>query len=44
MKDGVKVNPDNIALGVLLSGHDLGNKMVLVEEPLIAKDIQNLED
>ena len=44
MKDGVEVDPGNISVVVLLHRQNLGNKMIPIEEPLAAEDIQNLKD
>ena len=41
VEEGVEVDPDDVPAVVLLSGHDLGNKMVPIEEPLATKDIQH---
>ena len=44
VEEGVKVNPDDIPVGILLSRYDLGNKIIPVEEPLATKDIQHLKN
>ena len=41
---GVELNLSEVALVILLSRQDLGNKMVPVEEPLVTKYIKNLEN
>ena len=44
MKDGVKVNPGDVSMVVLLSRQDLEDKVVPIKEPLTVENIQNLED
>ena len=44
VEEGVEVDPDDVPAVVLLSGHNLGNKVVPVEEPLATKDIQHLKN
>ena len=44
MKDRVEVNPGDISKAVLLSGQNLEDEMVSVEEPLMAENVENLED
>ena len=41
---GVELNPSEVASVILLSRQDLGNEVVLVEEPLATKTIENLKN
>src|SRR6267142_1370054 len=43
VKGGLKVHPGIMALIAFLSGEDVGNEMVPVEEPMGPKDIENIE-
>jgi len=44
VKGGLKVHPGKITLIAFLSGEDVGNEMVPVEESTGLKDIENIED
>jgi hypothetical protein len=41
---GLKVNPRDLAVFILLCEQDVGNKVVPVEEPSLPEDIQDVED
>jgi len=43
VKGGLKVHPGITTLCTFLSEEDIGNEMVLVEEPASPKDIENIE-
>jgi len=44
VKGGLKVHPGIMALIAFLSREDVGDEMVLVEEPMGPKDIENVEN
>jgi len=44
VKGGLKVHPGKTTLITFLSGEDVGNEMVLVEEPMGPKDVENIEN
>ena len=44
VKYGVEFNPGDISVVILLGRQDFGNKVVPVEEPLIAKDVKDLKN
>jgi len=44
VKGGLKVHPGITALIAFLSGEDVGNEMVPVEEPTGPKDIENVKN
>jgi len=44
VKGGLKVHPGKTTLIAFLSGEDVSNDMVLVEEPMGLKDVENIEN
>jgi len=44
VEGGLKVDPEDPVLLVLLGGQDVGNKMVPIEEPPMPEDVQDVED
>jgi len=43
VKRGLEINPDITTLIALLGREDICNKVVLIEEPLRAEDVENIE-
>jgi len=44
VKGGLKVHPGKTTLIAFLSGEDVSNDMVLVEEPMGPKDVENIKN
>ena len=44
VENGVEVDPGDVPQVVLLGGQNLGDKMVPIEEPLSAKNVENLKN
>jgi len=44
VEGGLEVDPEDPVVFVLLGGQDVGNKVVPVEEPATAEDIQDVKD